>query len=170
MDESIERFRDYGYSNKGAAIFAMNPCEYNKKFSSFKMDKPQVFNVVEMYDTFKGFLNNGEEKPLFPACIEGTTLDKRICRQSGNFTIHGSMVWSLEHPDVVKKVIHKIFIPYNCINEFRKSLSVLDITEATIYGCKNPKDIIAHKIEGTESKKFSEGINELIRKYDMKND
>ncbi len=170
MDEAIEEFRLYGYSNKGAAIFTMNPCEYNKQYSDFVMDKPQVFNVVEMYDTFKGFLNEGKKRYLLPACIEGTTLDRRICRQSGNFTIHGNMVWALDYPDVVKKFIHKIFIPYNCINDIRNVLVILDITESTIYGGESPKDKISHKIEGSENKRFSEKIEELIRMYDMKND
>lgn len=168
MDDAIEEFRSYGYSDKGAAVFAMNPCEYNNLASDFKTHEPQVFNVVENYDTFKGFLNKCDERPIFPACIEGKTLDMRICRQSGNFTIHGEMVWPIEHPNVVKKIIHKIFIPYNCINDVRKFLITLDITESAIYGIKNPKDIISYKIEGLENKRFSERIEELIRCYDAK--
>lgn len=168
-NESIKEFNEYGSSSKGAAIFAMNPGEYNRKFSNFIIDKPQVFNVVEMYDNFKGFLNEGEEKYLLPACIEGTTLDKRICRQSGNFTIHGKMVWPLDYPDVVQKTIHKIFIPYDCIDDMRKFLTVFNVTESTIYGGENPKDKIAQKIEGAENKKFYEKIEELIKSYEMKN-
>lgn len=168
-DEAIKEFEKYGYSNKGAAVYAVNPGKYNKEFSDFIINKPQVFNVVEMYDDFKGFLNEGKKAYLYPAFIEGATLDRRICRQSGNFTIHGELVWPIDYPDVVKKTIHKIFIPYDCINDMKAFLIILNITESTIYGGQNPKDEIAHKIEGVENKKFYEKIEELKRSYKIEN-
>ncbi|WP_034855946.1 hypothetical protein [Clostridium intestinale] len=144
----------------------MDPANYNGSFSSFKMNNPEPIDVVEMYDQFKGFINEGNERFLMPLCIKGTTLDRRICRQSGNFTIHGTMVWPIDYPDVVKNEIHKIFIPNSCIEDLRNLLAILDITEESIYGGQNIKDEISFNIEKYMNEGFFERIDKLIENYD----
>lgn len=167
-NEEIERFKSYGSSEGGVAIFAINPCEYNNKMAlDFKINSSKPINVVSNYEKLKGYLYEGDNNFIGPLCIKGTITDRRLCRQSGNFTIHGTMVWPLDYPDVVKGIIHKIFIPYNKVSEIKEYLSALDITKASIYGDENPKDIIAKEIEEKENEKFSKEIEKLIEKYSI---
>lgn len=101
---------------------------------------------------------------MFPCCIFGTSIDRRICRQSGNFTIHGSLVWPIDFRSIVQKEIHKIFIPYSCIDEIRNWLTVLDITENSIYG-DSILDLISTSVTEKERDKFLSSISKLIEKY-----
>lgn len=166
IEESIEEFNSIHYSDKGVAIYIMNPCEYNETVLNFIMNDYSPVNVVDNYDIFKGYLNEDEKKAMFPLCIEGTTLDRRICRQSGNFTIHGQLVWPIEHPEPVQKIMHKIFIPYGYINVFKEYLELLNINNKSIYGEKGYIDLISSKLEKEQIEKFNEEINTLIKKYD----
>ena len=99
-----------------------------------------------------------------PCCIKGTPTDKRICRQSGNFTIHGSMVWPIDHRSIVQEVIHKIFIPYSVYSEINEMLEALDINCKSIYG-KLDIDLISNNISTQAMTDFQKNISELINKY-----
>ncbi|WP_346848460.1 FRG domain-containing protein [uncultured Clostridium sp.] len=167
-NKEIEMFQNYGYCDGGVAVYAMNPCEYNNKMSmDFRIEGDEPIDVVSEYEMIKGYLHEGNEDLLGPLCIQGTIVDKRLCRQSGNFTVHGRMVWALDYPDVVKEIMHKIFIPYSKVDEIKKYLSVLNITDASIYGGENPKDIIAKGIEDKENRKFYEMIKKQLDKFSI---
>lgn len=167
-DEAIEIFKRYGNSDGGVAIFAMNPCKYNNEMAmDFKINSSEPIDVVSNYEDLKGYLYEGDNNFIGPLCIKGTITDRRLCRQSGNFTIHGRMVWPLDYPDVVKGIMHKIFIPYTKVEEIKEYLRALDITKTSIYGDENPKDIIAKEIEEKENERFSKKIEKLIEKYSI---
>lgn len=163
--EEIERFLEYGESDGGAAIFVMNPCKYNKEMSMDFSNLKGVVNATRNYTALKGYLHEGDNNLIGPLCIEGTIVDKRLCRQSGNFTIHGRMVWPLDYPDVVKEIIHKIFIPYTRIEKIKEQLKVLNITEKSIYGNEDMKDMISKTIEDDTNIEFLKGIEELANKF-----
>ena len=136
IEDAIADYEDNQYSDKGAAIFAINPGKINEVISEFYIDGVSVdfpLDAIRNFGLLEGYLTRNKKYGL-PCCITSTPIDKRICRQSGNFTIHGSLIWPLDHQPVARKEIHKVFIPYNCIKEIREMLKVLDITAESIYG------------------------------------
>lgn len=162
-DEAIKAFLEDDLTDSGAAIFAMDPCEYNRNVSNFEFIKsdPIPINAVEHFDILSAYLYKNEFEPLFPVCIEGTLVDRRICRQSGHFTIHGKMVQPIDYYLPVKKLLHKIFIPYNFIENFKNTLGLLDINENSIYGNKSILDNISKKISEEELLNFNNYKKEL---------
>jgi hypothetical protein len=118
----------------------MNPYKVNLQTSEhIKGEEPftDVFNIIDdkYYPHFKGFFDgkNGSRFGL-PLCILGGEIDRRICRQSGNFTIHGSQVRPLDQYNVIQPLLHKIFIPYSCFSTFKSWLEVLNLTNESVYG------------------------------------
>ncbi|MEK3791341.1 FRG domain-containing protein [Paenibacillus sp. FSL R7-0204] len=170
IEEAIEDFEENSYSNYGAAVFAMNPGKLNSVFREFvrgEENEPINFPLDsdKHYENLKGYIHPSEkEQPILPCCIIGKEIDRRICRQSGNFTIHGHMIWPIDHRSIVQKEIHKIFIPYNCIDEIGEWLRSLDITKKTIYG-ESYLDSISKKISEEENKKFKSSIQEIIQNH-----
>ncbi|MDR4943064.1 FRG domain-containing protein [Bacillus wiedmannii] len=168
IEEAIKDFEYNSYSDAGAAVFAVNPGDLNEILTNFVISatkKPINFplDATEHYELIESYLPD-DIQHIAPCCITSTPIDKRICRQSGNFTIHGRMVWPLDHMDVVRKEIHKIFIPYECIEEMKEMLSVLDIDSNSIYGFSD-LDSISKSISKNNQEKLQSAIHELKIKY-----
>ncbi|MCM3471024.1 FRG domain-containing protein [Brevibacillus borstelensis] len=169
IEDAIKDFEHNAYSQYGAAVFAINPGTLNSVFSEFfKSEKEPIdfpLDSDKHYEILRGYIHPSEkEQPIFPCCIVGKEIDRRICRQSGNFTIHGHMVWPIDHRSIVQKEIHKIFIPYNCIDEIGEWLRLMDITEKSIYG-ESLLDSMSKNISEEEKKKFRSSIQELIQNF-----
>lgn len=158
-NDEIEEFDDFCCS-----VFAVNPCELNKLLLCAKVPESYKYLPLDVIDDFsylEGYLKN---KIPFACCIAGSPIDKRICRQSGNFTIHGAVNWPLDFIEVVRKILYKIIIPYTVINEIKEWLNILDITKESIYG-ESELDKIAKTITKEEKKRFLNEINVLKKKY-----
>lgn len=159
-DAIIDFNENKSYSVAGASVFAINPVDINKIMTDFTTP----LDAIEDYDILKeGYMTNNF-KLDFPCCITSTPIDKRICRQSGNFTIHGEIIWPLDYREVAQKAMHKIFIPYACIKEMKEMLSVLDITKKSIYG-DSDLDVISKDISQENRNKFKASIDKLVEKY-----
>lgn len=93
---------------------------------------------------------------MWPVCLLGIPIDKRISRQSGNFTIHGYQVLPIDFIEDTRNEIHKIFIPYDCIEEIKQWLDVLNLTHESILGDLNGDivDLISDKITEEAEKSF----------------
>lgn len=172
IDEAVEEFNNYGYSKSGAAVFAMNPIYFNSMTVAYKYtDENVLYEPVgesENYEYFKGYIHPTEENSFYlPHCILGTDIDRRIYRQSGNFTIHGINVWPLEQYDPIRSRVYKIFIPYTYINEIRGNLNIMNINKESIYG-DSDLDIISKDISNSEKSKFNKFVEDLIGKYSKK--
>ncbi|OWT49331.1 FRG domain-containing protein [Bacillus sp. K2I17] len=170
IENAIEDFRCNSYSDKGASVFVVNPGELNKVIAGYTKggtEEPIDFTLnsaIYNEQIEKGFLDGSNQ--LLPCCITSTPIDKRICRQSGNFTIHGSFVWPIDHIDQAKKIIHKIFIPYNCIEEMKEMLYALDVTENSLYG-HSDLDSYSKDISNKNQEKLRLAVNELKIKYNQ---
>lgn len=167
IKDAIKDFEQCSFSELGATVFAMNPCKINSIFKEFKSKKfgYNPLNASLYYEDLKGYIHPSEKKSfLMPACILSTPIDRRICRQSGNFTIHGEMVWPIDFRKIVQKEIHKIFIPYQCVDEMRTWLNTLDLTEKSVYGESN-LDVISDKISKEQRGYFDKIVKDLIEKY-----
>ncbi|MBV6682357.1 FRG domain-containing protein [Bacillus sp. JRC01] len=169
VEEAINDFKNNHFSELGASIFVIDPGLLNKKLSPFykggnlndSIDFP--LDINESYSIIKGYLGRND-KYFSPSCIKGTPIDKRICRQSGNFTIHGFNVWPIDFYANIQKEIYKIFIPYSCIKEIKDLLYVLDVTKESIYG-SNEIDLISNGISEEHIDEFRKSIKKLKEKY-----
>ncbi len=164
-EDAIMDFERNSLSELGATVFAFNPCKINELYHEIKTETFEPIDAVSNYEILKGYIHPSENKNFtFPLCILGTSLDQRICRQSGNFTMHGEMVWPIDFRECVQKEIHKIFIPYDCIEKIREWLNTLDITEKSICG-NSELDLISSDIDKYEQNRFTDHINEMVKLY-----
>ncbi|UAL49874.1 FRG domain-containing protein (plasmid) [Sutcliffiella horikoshii] len=141
-EEAIDDYKVNSFSQFGAAVFAMNPYKINAKTSEHIYAESEetftdVINIADekYFSHFKGYIDgeNGSEFNL-PFCILGGEIDRRICRQSGNFTIHGRQIAPLDEYSIIQPILHKIFIPYSCFTTIKDWLDVLNVTEESVYG------------------------------------
>lgn len=130
-----EMFLSEQYSSYGAAVFIIDPYEINKWCVGTGEKLVPPINVVENFENWKPYLHPMDEGLTadLPICIYSSNIDDRINSQYGHFTLHGSFIHPLEHYLPTRPSIHKIFIPYYCINEIRNELFTLGITESVLF-------------------------------------
>jgi hypothetical protein len=123
-----------------------------------------VINIAEehVYEHFKRYLGEDHEtRFMLPLCVLGGQFDRRICRQSGNFTIHGCKVEPLDDYNNIQERMHKIFIPYSCFDNIREWLKYLDVTEQSVYGDGILQSLVSPIGEEARNK-FFEQLNQMI--------
>ncbi|QMV41505.1 FRG domain-containing protein [Cohnella cholangitidis] len=172
VDEAINDFNRNSFSRYGASVFVMDPKKVNAHVGEHiwnNSEKPftEVINIAKdnVYDHFKRYLDEDvESRFMMPFCVLGSPIDRRICRQSGNFTIHGSQVAPLDYYSDVQVLLHKIFIPYSCFEEIKDWLNVLDVTEESVYGDGKLQSLVS-SIGSEARNKFNEKLDQLKAEY-----
>lgn len=173
IEEAINDYKNNPFSELGASIFVIDPGRINERLSPFfkggNPDKPVDFplDTYESYSIIEGYLGRND-KYLTPSCIKGTPIDKRICRQSGNFTVHGFNIWPIDFYSSIQKDIYKIFIPNACVKEMKDMLYILDVSDESIYGIFEI-DSISRGIREEHVGEFRKSIDKLKDKYYLKN-
>lgn len=140
-DSIEEEFLESGFSEKGAAVFIINPNQINQESAIVKINgeisrvaSPINLSEEKEVDFWKFYLKPMQNGGAFsPICILPPQIDQRIKNQSGVFTLHGSCIWPLDYYDVFQPLIHKIFIPYRHVEEIRIELWKKGITASFIY-------------------------------------
>ena len=117
-----------------AAIYILNPRQYNDDMNA----KDKIFSSKELEKDIGSF--------LFPIAFTGPRKDKRMCRQSGNFTMHNAMIWPLDYNDYNDSII-KIEIDGLLMDEIEKTLTDFGITHDSIYVQRDIKDNISKIVE-----------------------
>lgn len=169
INRAIEDFEKNSFSNLGAAVFIMDPRKINELIAMYKYHTYEPLEISNHYDEFKGYIYpTTEDNFLTPICIKSNIVDKRICRQSGNFTIHGVNIWPLDYYQIVQKNMYKVFIPYKCFEEIKEWLNSLDINKKSIYGSSD-LDKISKDIKNNETINFYTNIEKIKEKYKDKN-
>jgi len=145
--------------------------EIGKKIKNkvFSLDDKSIENILLLkgysFDKIKDFDALLQEISLNCGtfCFEGSKINPRITRQSGNFTHSGT---KLTHPldflSATQSEIIKINIPYNCIFQIMKDLSALDITNQSIYFGSNERDLTAGEIKDEVYSEFMDYLNSII--------
>ncbi len=140
--DSIEdEFLNNGISEKGAAVFIINPNKINDESIAVKINgkidtikEPIDLNLEKNIEFWKYYLKPMQNGSAYsPICIIPPHKDQRMVNQSSVFTLHGSNIWSLDYYTVFKPLIYKIFIPYRYISEIKAELRGRDITHKFIY-------------------------------------
>ncbi|EPB8149248.1 FRG domain-containing protein [Clostridium perfringens] len=170
IDEELNEFERYSRVSNAAAVYILDPGEFNKHSIFYHNDENgnKVFldypikindNNIEV---FRGYIDGGQ---IFPLCIKAPKREYRICRQSGNFVCLGSNIQPIDSLGICRKVLYKIYIPYGVIKNIKRELEILNITPDAIYGEKSYLDEYAKKIRVAEEEKFGILIDELNQKY-----
>lgn len=133
------------------AIFLLDP----RKWNDFATGKSIIFNSDQVI----------KESDLTPLAMVGKKNDKRMCRQSGNFTVHGHMIWPLEHYNIGKDVLKKIVIPGNVADELNSYLNAFGINYASIYVEDDEKDIISRNLKAINEATLKRILEEKRNKW-----
>ena len=103
------------------------------------------------------------QQPGYTYCFRGLKEDRRVVRQSGNFTYSGSIYQiPLNRADLYDKCLKKIDFPYSTAIEIVHYLKILDLTEESIYFGHSKKDAIAAKVKKSVLSNFSPTAQEWL--------
>lgn len=152
-EDDIESFfKSGGFGKGGGAIFIICPIEINRKTAMIRNfeKNPIIFDSLKHEKIISASLH--ESNP--PICFKGINKEKRISRQSGNFSTTGTLVWPMDYYNELQKEIVKIFIPFSSYEQIRKQLNAIGINHDYIYVEEDEKDIIARKIAKETTNKF----------------
>lgn len=148
-------------------------CSYAPKISSaFFVLKPHVWNKLatgseHIFNT-DGLLRYDKSKQFqIPVALESKNSSTRICRQSGYFTAHGSMIWPLEEYCSTDDALLKIVIPSEVKIKINSALKTFGITEESIYvGSSDYREEISEKVEEGMKSVKERAINERIKLWE----
>lgn len=106
------------------------------------------------------------ELGVFPIAFYGPRKDKRMCRQSGNFTIHGGLVWPIDYNYGAEKYLTRIEIPSEICVGLREKLSKLGITYDSIYLGYDIKDEIAREAQKVTEEIYTKELQRLEAEWE----
>lgn len=133
--------------NTDCSVFLLEPNMWNEMASGYR----KIFTSDEVIKV----------SGLTPVAMYGKKYDKRMCRQSGNFMAHGTLVWPLEHYNVDEEILIKIIIPSKVADELEVYMQCFGITHESIYVDEDEKDEISKSLKG-----FNERIlKELLEQH-----
>ena len=155
-EKSKETFLRYGLSDAGGAIFAIDPVEINAQTVTFKENvKPFVLDPIKGESIITDYLHE-----MYPVlCFSGINKEKRICRQSGNFTTIGTWMGTvMDYNTELSQYVTKILIPYDRYEYYREILRLLQITHESIYLGEDEKDDVTKEIKDKANEIFENTI------------
>lgn len=129
-------------------IYLLDPVKWNKMFGINKVLNSN--EIIEIND-------------IFPLAMKGARDDKRMCRQSGNFTVHGNQVKPLEYYDADSNsdVLIRITISAKAANELAEYLASFGINKDSVYVENDKKDLVSKSLKAINEDTF----NSIISKY-----
>lgn len=136
---------------KSAGFYILDPAKFNE---SVCLEK-RVYNV-----------QNVPISEMFPVAFYGPKNDKRMCRQSGNFTIHGQIVWPIDYLYNAKEFLKRIEIPNSVCHDLQKILNGLGVTKKSIYVMDDEKDQIALEAGALTEQRFNEQLKKWIKEWE----
>jgi len=157
-EKSKNAFEPSEFCEYGAAVYIIKPKKINVSVKDLTDNKSRILDISK-HEEIIFYAMDSEVLP--PICISGMRNDKRMCRQSGNFTMHSKLVWPLDYWEYFRKDICKIFIPYIFADEIKKNLMALDLTKKTVYVDYDIKDEISKKIAKKHKLDFIKSIDDL---------
>lgn len=113
---------------KDAAFYILNPEKLNEIYS-----KDHDHLVYDSTDV--------TWRQEYPIAFIGDKNNQRICRQSGNFTMHGKVSMPLDSFDRCDEFLEKWIIPYSVCEDIEKLLVAFGITEDSIFVKGSARDV-----------------------------
>lgn len=137
-----------GRKNRASSdIYLLDPVKWNKMFGINKvLDSNEIIEIND----------------IFPLAMKGAKDDKRMCRQSGNFTVHGNQVKSLGDydTDINSDVLIRITISAKVANELADYLASFGINKDSVYVENDIKDSVSKSLKAINEDTFNRIINE----------
>jgi len=146
LDEDIDDWGEDNYRlefrRDCAAVYVIDPLYLNEAIS-FKNKKSRILDIYNDSNIIDRLMDSHMQLPF---CIAGEKNDRRICRQSGNFTVHSHLTLPIDYIEYFRKEMIKIVIPYKYVDSFKKTLKIMDLTKESIYFGEDDKDIKAKEL------------------------
>jgi len=112
QDEVFGYFDNQGYSDKGGAIYCVQPHVINYESN---LDGNKIIDLNNYsFETLKNI--------DFPVCIFGNSIDPRIIAQEGVFVYYGNWIHPLDWYEIMEPHIVKIFVPNSLKQKFKMEL------------------------------------------------
>lgn len=139
--------------NKGtsAGFYIFDPIEFNKNTCL----EEKIFDI-----------DNVPDPEDFPIAFYGPKSDMRMCRQSGNFTIHGSIIWPIDYLYPAKSFLKRIEIPDSVCMDLEYFLRGMGITRESIYIMEDEKDKVAMEARSLSEQAFEEQLEKWIKEWE----
>lgn len=134
-----------------AGFYILNP---------LKLNNVSLVKNVMKYDDL--YLN---EEFVFPVAFYGPHKDKRMCRQSGNFTIHGQMVWPVDYLYMADEFLKRIEISDELCCELEHFLLGCGINRKSIYVEDSRLDEISKKAQEETENAYNKKIHQLREEW-----
>lgn len=134
------------------ALFLLNPKLMNEYF----VTKQTVFSQAAV----SRYLDANQEK-FGPIAFTAEKLSKRICRQSGNFTLQGQNIWPIDFYHETDSFLIKITIPSNVANQLDSYLKAIGISKDSIYVEADEREKVCNEVR-KESKKI---LRQELKKF-----
>ena len=111
-------------------------------------------------------INNLPESNIFPMAFYGPKNDVRMCRQSGNFTLHGSMVWPIDYIYTAEEFLKRIEIPDSVCSDLQNMLRGFGVTRESIYVIDDEKDMLALEARDLTEQAFEKQLKEWTEEWE----
>ena len=111
-------------------------------------------------------INNLPAPDVFPMAFYGPKNDVRMCRQSGNFTLHGSMVWPIDYLYTAEEFLKRIEIPDSVCSDLQNMLKGLGVTRESIYVMDDEKDRLALEARNLTEQAFEKQLKEWTEEWE----
>ena len=148
-------------SNNYMAIYIMSPYKFNRKFAeSSKIRFP--IDVDRYIEYMSAYLPGSKHRPYGPICIKGKWgIDTRLKNQKGHFTIHGSGIWPIDYYTIARKIIWKVIISIELLDDIQQWLLSSGINKEYIYQGEDWKEKIAAKLNYKEKNTYEAALNDM---------
>lgn len=158
---------DYGCC---CGIIFCSRSERRRKISGILYFGPVKFNESTCSEKRVYNVENVPISEMFPVAFYGPKNDMRMCRQSGNFTIHGQMVWPIDYLYNAKEFLKRIEIPNSVCHDLQNILSGLGVTKKSIYVMDDEKDQIALEAGTLTENRFNEQLEKWTKEWEKDSD
>lgn len=148
-----------------ALFFALDNRKEGESAGFYILD-PAKFNECTCLEKKVYDINNVPTPEIFPIAFYGPKNDMRMCRQSGNFTIHGSMVWPIDYLYNAEKFLKRIEIPNSVCHDLQNVLRGLGVTKKSIYVMDDEKDRVALEARNLTEQRFGKQLKKWIKEWE----
>ena len=134
-------------------IYMLNPIKWNdRSFNKNYVPKSEELTTAQ---------------DLLPIAFYGSKNNVRICRQSGNFTLHGIDVRPLEQfVQDNNEILIKLILSETVSNELENYLKAFGINKESIYVGEDEKDVISKSLKDINEKTFNKKIEEFTAEWE----
>lgn len=158
LGEDFEEDVTNEHSTCCAAVFAIDPCVVNARC----FVKPASAAPLDIECSEELIYHHMDSTIDPPICISGLKYDKRMCRQSGNFTLFSKQTYPFDFFGYNRKTLIKVLVPFTSVAKIKSYLEDFDISKESLYFERDEKDEMAAKIAESCIDTFKKQFNRIF--------